>query len=500
MKSKKGFTLVELIVVITILAILATIWYVSFLGYASYARDSTRLTDIWIINHGLEYHKLAGSSLPQPDNAIPISVSGSIVWYQWYAGTSVLWAIGVHWWQDPLDGNYYSYFLRKNYVQVLALFENEQNINTAGINSESVYADNSDRYPFFKWWWLGMFLENDNTPIHQSADVQLAWEFDILDTTLMSREIQPLFTNKDRYTARAIMIWWQLSVDPVVTWNMQCPDHYIPVPWNKELGQPPFCIWKYEAYSSNGTTTWWYHTAPGNQPVIEISATNNSGSTFMNCSANGENYHIMTMMEWLTIARNIEMVGSNWTWWITGSWYIIWGNNSDNITWFDINWIKLIWGNDIRVTWEQNEMRTLTLSNWEIIWDFIWNVAELVKGLNNYTLDNSGWWELFHSTDSANIFSTALDLTWVEWITNGTYNNWENITDKHFKTMYGPKSLATTSQWIWSVLQHNNRTFAVWWYAVSSHTAPLWAQGLYSILKLWWTSYSDVWTRCAYSY
>ena len=44
--TRKGFTLVELIVVITILAILATIAFLSFQGYSASARDSKRQADV----------------------------------------------------------------------------------------------------------------------------------------------------------------------------------------------------------------------------------------------------------------------------------------------------------------------------------------------------------------------------------------------------------------------------------------------------------------------
>lgn len=44
--SKKGFTLVELIVVITILAILGTIGFISIQGYSAQSRDSKRTSDL----------------------------------------------------------------------------------------------------------------------------------------------------------------------------------------------------------------------------------------------------------------------------------------------------------------------------------------------------------------------------------------------------------------------------------------------------------------------
>jgi prepilin-type N-terminal cleavage/methylation domain-containing protein len=493
MYTKKGFTLVELIVVITILAVLATVWFISFLGYASFARDGTRLTDIWIINHGLEYHKIEWSRLPQPDNAIPITVSGSIVAYQWEAWKSVLGLIWVQWWQDPLEWSYYSYFLRKNYAQVLALFENEQNKSVAGINKWQTYADNLDRFPYYKWWWLGMFLENDNTPIHQSNDIQLAWEFDILNASFMSREVQPLFSNNTRYTTRAIMIGGQLSVDPIVKWIKNCPEYYIPVPWNKELWQPDFCIWKYEASSSNGNTTWIYNSAPWNMPVIEM----DDSITFPNCTDNWDNYHIMTMMEWLTVARNIEMVSDNWSWWEVTNWFIYWWNNSDNVTGFDNIWVKLAWWPSWNII--QDQLRQLKLSNGEIIWDFIWNVAEAVKWLNTHHLDGNEF-TLLRQTSWP--LSDALDQTWIQGISNSDswYKNWEDITDIHFKTMYWPRSWATTSQWLWAISQYKKRAFAMWGYAVSSHTAPQWAQWLFSLIRLTNPNNSQIWTRCAYSY
>lgn len=497
MNTKKGFTLVELIVVVTILAILATVWYISFLGYASFARDGTRLTDISMIRKALEYHKTKWYTLPTPDNGIPITISGSLLWYQWDAWQLALWTVGVSWWKDPLDGNYYSYFLRKNHAQILALFENEQNQELTNTNKlNTVHADNIDRYPFFKWWGLGMFLETDNTPIHQSSDIQLAWEFDILNSALMSREIQPLFTNKDRYTTRAIMIWWQLSVDPVVIGKKICPEHYIPIPGNKEVWQPPFCIWKYEASSSNWLTDWVYNSVPWNLPVITM----NASATFPNCKENWDNYHIMTMIEWLTIARNIEMVWSNWSWNEVGSGYIPGWNNSDSVTWFDFSWVKLIWGEDMRVSWAQNDLRKLTLSNWEEIWDFIWNVAEAVKWLNTHHLDSNNSNEFTLLKQTTWPFADALDQTGIQWVSDSAYKNWEDITDIHFKTMYWPRSWATTSQGLWAISEYTKRAFAMWGYAVSSHSAPQWAQWLFSLIRLTDPNSPQIWTRCAYSY
>jgi len=53
LKNKKGFTIIELIVVIVILAILGSIWFISYNSYLKTARDSQRKSDITLINNAL---------------------------------------------------------------------------------------------------------------------------------------------------------------------------------------------------------------------------------------------------------------------------------------------------------------------------------------------------------------------------------------------------------------------------------------------------------------
>ena len=80
---KKGFTLVELIVVITILAILWTIAFISLQWYAANARDSRRISDIWNIKKSLELFTLQTEKYPLPDNGETVTYSWEIVWIQW---------------------------------------------------------------------------------------------------------------------------------------------------------------------------------------------------------------------------------------------------------------------------------------------------------------------------------------------------------------------------------------------------------------------------------
>jgi prepilin-type N-terminal cleavage/methylation domain-containing protein len=62
-QNKKGFTLVELIIVITILAVLATIAFVSFQGYAADSRDTKVTSELGQLRNSIEAKAADGVSL-----------------------------------------------------------------------------------------------------------------------------------------------------------------------------------------------------------------------------------------------------------------------------------------------------------------------------------------------------------------------------------------------------------------------------------------------------
>ena len=109
--SKKGFTLVELIVVITILVILWTIAFISLQWYAKDARDSVRAQDIANIKKSLELFVTEKWFYSNPSDATDITYSWAIVWQQWTVWDSVV----ENLWQlnkkpvDPILGTEYSY-------------------------------------------------------------------------------------------------------------------------------------------------------------------------------------------------------------------------------------------------------------------------------------------------------------------------------------------------------------------------------------------------------
>jgi len=69
MNKKKGFTLIELIVVVTIIAILTVVGMISYSGTSRKARDNRRMADLEKIRVALElYRQGTGSTYPSTSN------------------------------------------------------------------------------------------------------------------------------------------------------------------------------------------------------------------------------------------------------------------------------------------------------------------------------------------------------------------------------------------------------------------------------------------------
>lgn len=188
---KKWFTLVELIVVVTILAILATIGFVAYSGYLLEARDSNRIAALTSISDGFELHK-AKAKLKLPDNNVSVKSDGKLIGWQWYIGSTVLESIGYSkGWVDPLDGQYYSYFLtsnKKNY-QFLAFLEKKETLEIQDFDAKvvgKVKAENIDyydRYPKLYGKGLWIMTNASKTPLQEVDEIVRLWYLDILTTT-----------------------------------------------------------------------------------------------------------------------------------------------------------------------------------------------------------------------------------------------------------------------------------------------------------------------------
>ncbi|EKE27411.1 MAG: hypothetical protein ACD_3C00210G0001 [uncultured bacterium (gcode 4)] len=214
--NNNAFTLVELIVVIVILAILATIAFLSFSSQSASARDSTRLADLSNISKWLWVFNATSGKLPMPDNHVTLSVSGTNIWYQWYAWSSVLNMIKLSdWWKDPLDAaTYYTYStnLNQNKFQLLWFLEDSNNtaLSLVPFASNEARAEPSSyswRHVFTKWDQLGIIL-TAATLLPIQSNTSLTW-FDILTTSS---------GNHVAYLNNKILLQWTWSSVSWIAW------------------------------------------------------------------------------------------------------------------------------------------------------------------------------------------------------------------------------------------------------------------------------------------
>ncbi len=183
--SKKGLTLVELIIVVVILGVLATIGTVSYTSYIGGSRDANRLTQMSDIQDGLSLMSVS-RALPKPENSIDILAGSNVIWFQWYAWAGVLSVIGYqNGGQDPQDDTFFTYYTdvsRKSF-QLLWFLEEQPQISYLPV--EQSYANGIDysfRFPAVVGNRLGVLVEDGtNTPVQEIPS--LASGFNIAGTS-----------------------------------------------------------------------------------------------------------------------------------------------------------------------------------------------------------------------------------------------------------------------------------------------------------------------------
>lgn len=175
---------------------------------------------------------------------------------------------------------------------------------------------------------------------------------------------------------------------------------WVLVPGNSALGTSDFYVMKYEAKQVNGLAT--------SQPLLIPWGSITKTDAITECTKLGASYDLPTNAEWTSIARNVELVPSNWNTGTVGSGYIYKGHSAVDINVYpngnflqvtDVNnWYS---GTGYSATYGPSQRRVLTLSNGQIIWDLSGNKWEWVKdtctkgiGANNwFDTTTSGWLE-----------------------------------------------------------------------------------------------------------
>lgn len=184
---KKGFTLVELMIVVVILAILSTVGFISYENYLTDTRDSKRLAQLTGLRDALRLN-ITKWKLPYPDENVEIRNNGNVFLYQWYAWANVLESIAYSDnTVDPLDDIWYTYLLSNNRkdFQLLGFLENyNTDVLSSVIWKSYASEDYSQRFPNTTWKKLGIVLEQEtNTPLQEMLEYKTSGYMDLQDTT-----------------------------------------------------------------------------------------------------------------------------------------------------------------------------------------------------------------------------------------------------------------------------------------------------------------------------
>jgi hypothetical protein len=215
------------------------------------------------------------------------------------------------------------------------------------------------------------------------------------------------------------------SLDFTVTVNA-AEEGWIAVPGNDDYGTSDFLVMKYEAKNVDGVAV----SQSQGTPWVNISQT----SAISACEA--IDAHLITNEEWMTIARNIESVSSNWSGGEVGLGYInrgyaahtTYGDAWSNTTVAPYTGSLDIYNTGVNTCSSVGEhlyKRTHTLSNGEDVWDLSGNVREWIdKTLTTTNLQEdfpsqaSDWWEYYGSTS---LVSQTVDFS------NNTYISYSMV-------------------------------------------------------------------------
>ena len=180
-KTKKAFTLVELIIVIAIIAILAVSAFLVLTKWIAKSRDSRRINDLATIRDALNIGSVESTTtLSEPDDKRTINfIDGTtkVISYQWDFGKDKISKADLKWdLKDPTDNDYYTYaidYTKSNYA-LMAMLE----WDSTSYVGKSVYAvDYANRKPRIEWSRLWVFVNSStNSPAEKegTADLDVA--------------------------------------------------------------------------------------------------------------------------------------------------------------------------------------------------------------------------------------------------------------------------------------------------------------------------------------
>ena len=229
--------------------------------------------------------------------------------------------------------------------------------------------------------------------------------------------------------------------------QLLCPDNFVSIPPLNGYTNQSFCVAKYEMKDDGSGNTVSQATGTPykmfDQSIVGPNRFLSRNDFISKCQGMGEGYDLITNDEWQTLARNIELVASNWSGEVVGSGSINRGNSNilyigqslaassdDNEACFGTGQaMETCNGN----TWHDKK-RTHTLSNGKIIWDVSGNIYETIKD------DHSGG---YSTVDNGGIYVsqiTSTTNTVLKSLSGGT----TTTTARTVREQFGPSGNYTT--------------------------------------------------------
>ena len=180
-------------------------------------------------------------------------------------------------------------------------------------------------------------------------------------------------------------------IDPVA---LNCPTGFVVVEGNGSLGTTDFCVMKYEARNDGFGNAISIETGePWHSIQADDGIASNNADAFEKCQNITEvgfdgNFGLISNPQWMTIARAIESVNSNWSGGSVGTGYLSRGWSANNsVDGFqntgrapgsEADCLYNTGSNACAPTGDHKLKRTHLLPNGSEIWDFAGNVHELV--------------------------------------------------------------------------------------------------------------------------
>lgn len=197
-----------------------------------------------------------------------------------------------------------------------------------------------------------------------------------------------------------------------------CPAGFITVPGNSAFGTTDFCVMKYEARNVGGVATS-QPTGTGWVSMSQSLAIPRAQTACAGC-------HLVTEAEWMTLAANIISVPSNWTSGTVGTGSLFTGHSDNSPTNALAASSDDADGYYLTGNSGDNQRRTFTLTNGQVIWDLAGNIGEHTTG----TITNGNHAGL----------SSQSSASWLNW-------NTSSIEFRGIPTTSRPSAIPGASNW-----------------------------------------------------